>query len=362
MKKTLTTAAVLLALALCLTVALAAGGGAGDPLVSLSYLEGLFTQTVEASLESRLDSADAAVRDSVRQRLDSPASAALTETTLKNGDALTGITGLTVIPLAGEVRLTLSSGAVVDATAGSEVPSSSLLTAGHRYIVAEASAASFAVSSATAVLSYQGSCTFSLSSDTPDYYAIASALRDLGLFRGTGSGIGQGFDLHLAPTRAEGLVMFIRILGEEADALACSYSHPFTDVPAWLDRYVAWAYHQGYTNGVSPQHFGTDMVISAVEYQEFLLRALGYSIAGVHDYTTSLTRALACGVISAGECEMLQSETFLRAHVAYISYYSLDAAVSGTQHSLAWKLEELGLFTADELSAACARVNSVRVI
>lgn len=372
MKKFLAAAALLLALALCLTVALAGGGDASDPLISLTYLEGSFSQSVDAALSSKLDNSDDAVRSNIQDRLNTMQSSVeavagqnyasvASEATLKEGDVLTGSTGLVVVPLGGEVRLSLSAGTVVDATAGLEVPSGTTLVSQHRYIVAEESLAHFTVSSPAAVLSYQGGYAFSLSASGPDYFAIARALRDLDLFRGTGSGIGDGFDLHLAPTRAEGLVMFIRILGEEDAALSCTYTHPFTDVPSWVDRYVAWAYHMGYTNGISPTQFGPALAISAAEYEEFLLRALGYSVAGVHDYTTSLDRALNHGALTNGEHQMLQTDSFLRAHVAYVSYYALDMVLSGSQQTLAQRLEGAGLFTSQQLSAARSQVNFPRV-
>ena len=150
-----------------------------------------------------------------------------------------------------------------------------------------------------AVMSYEGGgvLTRSLS---PDYYSAACALREAGLFRGSGSGVGEGFDLYLAPTRGESLVMFLRLLGEESDALAFNGTHPFTDVPGWLSPYVAWAWQKGYTSGVAADRFGSDQPVSAVEYEEFLLRALGYSTAGVDDYTTSLERALGLGGADSG--------------------------------------------------------------
>lgn len=364
MKRAITLAAGLLALALCLTSALAAGGGAGDPLISLSYLENTFTASADAAIDSRLDSADAALQSALQQQLDAAGQAVSPEAqelTLKAGDTITGTTGLTLVPLSGDLQLTMTAGTAVDVTDGAEV-SGGLLAARHRYIVAENAAAVVTVTSPTAVLACQGSHTLALSSTAPDYFAIARALRDLGLFQGAGTSFGEGFDLHCAPTRAEGLVMFIRILGEEAEALSCAYTHPFTDVPTWLDRYVAWACHRGYTNGVGGGLFGTSQTISAVEYEEFLLRALQYSVAGVHDYTTSLSRAVSCGALSAGEYQLLQEEPFLRAHVAYLSYYSLDTIISGSQLTLAQHLENIGLFTEDQLASARTQVNSQRVI
>lgn len=207
MKKALTLAGVLLALALCLTAALAAGGN-GEALISLSYLEGIFTQSADATIDSKLDADDDRLSRELANRLDAMDAAvqaaagqqvALTaqEVTLKEGDVLMGVTGSDVVSLAGEVRLSLPQGAVVDVTEGAELLDGALLPTGHRLIVAEDTVAYFTVASPTAVLSYQGGYAFSLAAGTPDYYAMACALRELDLFRGSGSGIGEGFDLHL---------------------------------------------------------------------------------------------------------------------------------------------------------------------
>lgn len=370
MKKSLSLAALCLALAVCLAAAAAAGGEAGDPLISLSYLEGAFSQSLEAAAEGRLDAGDAQFREEVRRRLEAmeanlaaASGQALSpqERTLKQGDVLTGSTGLVVTLLAGEAALTVDSGGVVDVTEGREALSGQTLPLRHRCIAAEDALVSYTVTSPTAVVSFEGPCVLTASAGVPDYFAIASALRELDLFRGTGSTVGEGFDLHLAPTRGEGLVMFIRLLGEESDALACTYTHPFADVPAWLDRYVAWAYQRGYANGVAPTRFAPASPLSAVEYQEFLLRALGYSIAGVHDYSTSLERALDCGALTNGEYVLLTSQPFSRAHVAYVSYYSLETTVSGSRQTLAQRLEEARFFTETQLNAAKDLVNSQRV-
>lgn len=370
MKKVRSLAAVLLAAALCLTAALATG--TGGSLLSLSYLRGQFASSLALAVDSRLDSADDAAGEELHRQLDTLAAAAraasgqswaaaVTEVTCKQGDVLVGATGMTITPLSGAVRLELTEGAVVDVTDGCELPGGSLLPVGHRCIVAEDTVARFLTASPAAVVAYQGSYAFSLSQTTPDYFSLACALRELGLLRGTGTSFGQGFDLHLAPTRAEALVMFIRLLGEEEAALACTYDHPFTDVPAWADRYVAWASHRGYTNGVGGGSFGTQQPVSAVEYQEFLLRALGYSVAGVHDYTTALERALEHGALTQAEYQTLEGAAFLRAHVVYLSYYSLDVVRSGSQQTLAQQLCASGVFSAAQLDSARQQVTSPRL-
>ena len=43
-------------------------------------------------------------------------------------------------------------------------------------------------------------------SSTVDYNAMAAALKQLNLFRGTLTGYGEGYDLELAPTRLQALI------------------------------------------------------------------------------------------------------------------------------------------------------------
>lgn len=346
MKKLFTAIGLLLALSLCLTAAMASGGEAAETLISLSYLEGSFLPALEEAVSARLDAAGEVA-----------SSFSGGNTTLKEGDVLSGGTGLIFTPLRGEVRV--SGGTVVDVTEGREVKAG-LLPDGHRCLVTEDAPAVFTVESPAAVVIWEGDADLTLSAN-PDYYAIAGALRELELFRGTGSGVGEGFDLHLAPTRGEGLVMFLRVLGEEADALAYSGDHPFTDVPEWLSPYVAWAYRQGYSNGVSKTSFDPDRPISAPEYMELMLRALGYSAAGRDDYATSLERGLDCGALTLGEFAAFGEVSFRRAHAAYLSYYSLDTAVHGAGQTLGQRLAASGLFTEARLAAARAQVETPRL-
>ena len=106
-------------------------------------------------------------------------------------------------------------------TTGSEVSSGASLAENHRYLVAEDTTALFAVTGKTAVLSYCG--LYSLSpAPSVDYPAMAAALKTISLFRGSDTGYGEGFDLEKAPTRMEALIMLIRLLGEESEALTCT--------------------------------------------------------------------------------------------------------------------------------------------
>lgn len=361
-----------LCLAACLLFgAAAAGGTVDDPLVSLSYLLGTFRETAQQQIDEHVDASPAANGQQELTRWQNAVSAAeagiglqhsplAAEVRLKQGDALVGSTGLTVSLLAGEMQLKLSGGTVVDATDGTELSDGASLVPLHRYIAAEDANAQFVVTSKTAVLTRSGTFGCALSTN-PDRNAMADALKALGLFRGTNLGTGSGYELERAPARIEALIMLIRLLGEEEAALACTAEQPFSDVPDWCARYVAYAYEKGYSNGVGGGRFGTNEPASAVIYAEFILRALGYSSTAQTDISDSPERALAAGILTSGECEALRTEEFLRADVVYLSWYALSAARSGADEALHTALERAGVFTAAQYTEALALVKSERI-
>lgn len=356
------TALITVCLLLTVTVvyALAAAGGASDPLASLSYLTGTFTDAVDQRVEEKLDASDQALLNGDAAPSDGGA-ATWMETRLKAGDALTGSTGTASCCWRAVCRSRSTPALWWMSPQGPPVTSGSALTASHRYLVAEETTAVFTVTSKTAVVDYQGPYAFSYSTNT-DYNAIAAALKTMHLFQGSFTGYGDGYDLEVAPTRLQALIMFIRVLGEENDALAYTGSTPFTDITPGTqsEKYVGYAYSKGYTNGYSATTFRPSQTVTASQYMEFILRALGYSSADNKDLSGTLTNALTNGVITEGELAALQGGTFLRADLAYVSYYALDAAVSGSRQTLGDTLMDKGVFTVREKQAADALVTSGR--
>ncbi|MCI6255423.1 MAG: hypothetical protein MR648_02320 [Clostridiales bacterium] len=354
--------------------AYAVAGSQTDPLISLSYLTGTYIPSVLAQAGDRVDAETQKVYDASKARLDEQHqvnlaqaggeegesfAGGLNDRRYKQGDAISLATGSVAMLLAGRVTVSYAGGAVVDLTAGTTVPSGTDLTAMHRYLAAENTTAVVSVSSETAVLSLEGRTSFSPSGAT-DYNELAGALKKMGLFAGTGTGYGEGYDLEKTPTRVEGLIMFLRLIGEEKAAQAYTGACPFVDVPDWCARYVAYAYSKGYAAGVGPNAQGQPAFaplrsIGAGEYLTFVMRALGYRDSGENtDFTwqTVLPRARELGIITEGEYRMLCTSGLVRAHVAYLSYFALDAQrkEGGTL------LEYLGAAGALDLSA----VNEVR--
>ena len=355
---------ILLLLPLCLLLLAVvwglAAGDAGDPLASLSYLEGTFTDAVNSRVDQKLDASDAALLSGAELSVPSGDTSSWAESRLKQADALMGPTGVSVMLLAGQGQVAYDSGAVIDATDGKAVPSGTALQANHRYIVAEDTAATFTVTSKTAVVDHQGG-TFMYSGAT-DYNAMAAALKTMHLFKGSFTGYGQGYDLEVAPTRLQALIMFIRVLGEEDEALSYIGSHPFTDIAkgTQADKYVGYAYAKGYTNGYSANTFRPSQAIPANQYVEFILRAMGFSSSANTTVSDALERALSSGILTDGAYAMLKAGTFLRADLVYVSYYALDTPMAQGGQTLRDVLLECGVFTAAESREADRMVPSAR--
>ena len=168
------------------------------------------------------------------------------------------------------------------------------------------------------------------------YEDYAECLSELGVFVGTGS----GFELDRAPTRIEGLIMLIRLLGAENEAMTMQGEPlPFTDVPKWASGYVAYAYENGLTNGISPEQFGSSNAIEAKAYLTFLLRSLGYNDqAGDFSYNNALNFAKSIELISDSVYSTLNTTEFIRAYVAKTSYDTLRFPYKGGETLLIDKL------------------------
>ena len=361
---------LLLLCAGCCVAVPAAGGTASDPLVSLSYLKNSFTADFLRQAEEKLDETEKTVSAYLEQELaplsptgtvgDCQRALSFTECALNRGDTLTMDTGGNLIPLAGGISAAIE-GVCVDVTLGKELSGTVTLTANHRYMVAEDSAVQFSATGKTAVTQICGDYTLTRSTQT-DWRALADALNRLTLFRGTNRGYGNGYDLEEPLTREQALVMLIRLLGEEDEALASTADIPFTDaLNHWSRSYIAYAYEKGYTNGMNATSFGIGVQASANMYVEFVLRALGYSSTATTDINDAPERACSDGVLTSAEVELLRSEAFLRADAVYLSYYALSTQICDSSQTLAQRLIADGVFTRSDYRSAQKLVTVERI-
>ena len=318
---------------------------ASESLVSKSYVDGTFTTQALEQVSKRAEEEMSASYNQALNELNSKHSSYLNQTgggtggtsvssglsdrRLKKGDVLTLSSGSGVMLLAGSASA--SGGVLVDTTAGTTVAAGGGLTARHRCLAGE-TAAAVTITSDTAVLSLEGSYTLSASGNV-DYNAMADGLTQMGLLKGTGAAYGSGYELERQALRVEGLVMFIRLMGEENAALTSTAVNPFADSPSWADRYLAYAYEKGYTTGIGTNAagqlmFGPNNTISAGEYMTFVLRALGYSESGTNpdfNWQNAMDAAVAYGVIRQSEAALLSGSSFCRAQVVYLSVCALSA-------------------------------------
>ncbi len=165
-----------------------------------------------------------------------------------------------------------------------------------------------------------------LPAQAANFENCADQLNALGLFKGTD----KGYELDVAPTRAQALVMLTRLLGLETEALAGEYEHPFTDVPVWAEKYVGYSYENGLTKGVSETEFGTNNLCDAKMYSTFVLRALGYDDAkGDFAYADAVAFGKQTGIVD----DLIADGDFLRDDMAAISYLSLNVQPKDKAHA-----------------------------
>lgn len=179
--------------------------------------------------------------------------------------------------------------------------------------------------------------------DTTLEEMLAADLKQLGLFKGVSD---TDFALRRTPDRTEALVMLIRLLGKESEAMSGRWTHPFADVPSWADKYVGYAYQTGLTNGVGETLFGGDTPASGYMYLTFVLRALGYSDENGLDFTWDNPYGLArtTGVLPEGT----DTTDFWRADVVRVSYAALPVKLKNSDKALYERLIESGAFNREQ--------------
>ncbi|GHV07961.1 hypothetical protein FACS1894217_09670 [Clostridia bacterium] len=150
----------------------------------------------------------------------------------------------------------------------------------------------------------------------PRYTAMADALKALGMFQGTGN----GYELDKVSYRVDAIVMLCRMMGKEKEALAYTGSHPFTDVPSWATRYVAYAYSKGWAQGQGGTTFGSNNLINAGDYLTLTLRSMGYSSDKDFNWARSIEFAQTIKLLTASEAATITNTSFRRDYMAMVSY------------------------------------------
>lgn len=168
---------------------------------------------------------------------------------------------------------------------------------------------------------------------TTEAYQAATHLNQLGLLGGTGTNPDgtPNFDLDAKPTRAQGIVMLLALLGERNDATSKEWRGPFTDVPSWARKYVNYAYQKKYTGGVSATRFGTNNPLTPNQYLTFVLKAMGYSPSTDFSWKDPYPLTDRLG-ITGGKYN--NNSRFTRGDMVIVSNNALNAKMKKTDQTL----------------------------
>jgi len=186
-------------------------------------------------------------------------------------------------------------------------------------------------------------CPFAAAAHVSGTEAL-EALSALGLLRGTGEGLEPDRPL----TRAEALVMLIRLMGLEEAALSDGTPCPFTD-GGWASDYLGYAGRVGLVTGKDALHFGGDETATVRDYLTLTLRALDYAdAAGDFCWAESIAFSDSIGLTHG---EYSAADTLLREDMALISYTALTLRPKDSGLTLAERLYRSGAVSAAGLRA-----------
>lgn len=262
-KKMLAGALALLALLGLVTAGLA--GSQSDPLISLSYLNGTFFADLKTRVTQWVAQDTKDLGAGAGQTADGwTASSGFVAGEGESGDTVTLATGSGLIWTAGSGAV--SSGVLVDATAGTELTAGKALTAGHRYLAAEetvvvASSQARWMTEGKWLLGTGGTVTTPLTfadvSESAWYYDDVRFVVENGLFTGVS-------DTQFKPGDTMDRGMMTTVLHRLAKEPAVSYSREFSDVPdgQWYTKGTIWCARMGIVNGVGGGRFAPGQVIA----------------------------------------------------------------------------------------------------
>ena len=174
------------------------------------------------------------------------------------------------------------------------------------------------------------------------YTAGADDLKSLKLFMGSEA----GYELDREVTNAEAAVLFVRLLGKEAEAKKLKLEHPFTDVPAWASPYVGYLYNYLLEKNIIDEadeidgEFYPDDLCGAEDFCMLVLLALGYA-EDVFDYDDFMDLAEELGLIDETIANYIGEFGFNRDACVAIIYNALSIKIKDKEVTLINRLANI---------------------
>jgi len=178
---------------------------------------------------------------------------------------------------------------------------------------------------------------------------------DLGVILGTGSGVTAEY-LASQPDRLQGAIMYLRLKGLEAEAIAFTGTDNFSDAEGLSDANKAiLAYLKAHPElgfvGIGDNKFAPTEKMSAKEYYKVLLTALGYTYGtedtADFDWSTVFSFAASKGLI-----KLVDNDTFTIDDLCIGTVEALKLTVKGGTDTLITTLVDGGNIAADKAVAS----------
>lgn len=337
MKKKLAAGALALTL-LSGGVLAAFSAGQSETLVSLSYLTGAFWNDLKATVKQETDRDTTVIyNEIVSQAGQGGGAGSFATRTGANGNIVTGTTGSGLIWMSGSGMV--RSGALVDATVGSEVAVGGALSVGHRYLAG--SDVTLVVSSSSAQWMAEGQWTVNAGdpvtppaslpfTDVPSgawYHDDVAYVYQKGLFNGDSP-------TRFAPDGKMQRCMMTTVLHRLAGEPRVSFSALFRDVPdgQWYTAGTIWAGSMGVVSGVANSQFDPFSNVTRQEIAVILYRyaqKMGYDVSasanlsGFRDARAvaswgqaAVSWAVGSGILNGSDGSLLPNGYATRAEVA----------------------------------------------
>jgi hypothetical protein len=172
-----------------------------------------------------------------------------------------------------------------------------------------------------------------LAADTYTYESEAKVLNDLGLYNGI-SDTEFDPDLGTALDRETGVVMLLRLMGLEDEALAMSDADAeatlkakFTDagtVANWASKYVAYATKTGLVQGAGDGTLQPKNNLTGNQYAKMILESSGYKVTG-EDYKRAAQILSEKGGLTGEEAAEFKEKELIKDDLVGISFGALGA-------------------------------------
>ena len=323
-------------------------GSATDPLITRSYLEGAFAETLRSEIAGSLnvstESYSGRIDDIYTKYIGYSFAPGFTQISLAEGGVVTLSEGGSFIVLSGSASLDVTGGEVINVSTGSVVASGSRLTQYQRYFCTENSMARVTANSAlTAHVdgyyllgSYTGSASSLPFSDVPEsawFFAAISYVYENGLFTGTSA---SSFAPNSQMTRA----MFVTVLHRLDELPPSGAGATFSDAnnpSLYYYSAVAWANANDIVTGYADGTFRPDSNVTREQMAAIMYRYASYK---GHDLSTpgavfdtfpdtsqisgyaahAMRWAASWEIIRGSDGKLLPQNTATRAEVAQIIY------------------------------------------